>query len=230
MQRLSNQSLLLIAVVAAVFAGAYTLVGHNTTSIKNGATHAGVVEIAEPTQPSGLQHATFAMGCFWHSEEMFLELKGVTDVIPGYCGGSEPSPDYETVSSGTTGYAESVNVTFDPTIITYRQLLEVFFAEHDPTSLNRQGPDSGPQYRSAVFYRNAEQKKQIDEYIATLTSSHKYSSPIVTQVAPFRKFYRAEEYHLRYFRNHPDHSYIRHVTLPEILSFRNRFANLLRKD
>ncbi len=173
-----------------------------------------------------LQHATFALGCFWHSEEIFLEIKGVKNAVPGYSGGTEADPSYEMVGSGETRYAESVNVEYDSTQISYRKLLEVFFAEHDPTSLNRQGPDEGPQYRSAIFYHNAEQKQEADAYIAQI--SGKYSSPIVTQVAPFTGFHQAEDYHLRYFRNHPDQPYIAGVTKPEVDKFRRDFPELVK--
>lgn len=175
-----------------------------------------------------LQHATFAMGCFWHSEEIFLEIKGVKEALPGYCGGSEPNPSYELVGSGSTGYAESVDVAFDPKEISYAKLLEVFFREHDPTTRDRQGPDEGPQYRSAIFYHNTQQKWEADVYIAKLTAAHKFSSPIVTQLAPFSRFYRAEGYHLRYFRKHPDEPYVASVTRPEVEKFRRDFPELLK--
>ena len=177
---------------------------------------------------STLQHATFAMGCFWHSEEIFLEIKGVKDALPGYCGGTSANPSYEEVGTGTTGYAESVDIAYDPAQISYEKLLEVFFAEHDPTTLNRQGPDEGSQYRSAIFYHDASQKKAAEDYIAKLASSHRYSNKIVTQVAPYDKFYRAEDYHLRYFRKHPSQPYVAAVTTPEVEKFRKDFPDLLQ--
>ena len=173
-----------------------------------------------------LQHATFAMGCFWHSEEIFLELRGVKNAVPGYCGGTEPNPSYDLVGSGSTRYAESVDVEYDPSQISYRQLLEVFFAEHDPTTIDRQGPDEGPQYRSAIFYHNAEQQREAEEYIKQIAGH--YPSPIATQVAPFSKFWQAEAYHLRYFRNHPYEPYITEVTRPEVEKFRRDFPALLK--
>lgn len=215
--------------VCALLLGAYAFVGREHPPVNNDAKANGVRELDETATTPGLEHATFALGCFWHSEEMFLELKGVENALPGYCGGTEKDPDYETVGSGSTGYAESVDVTFDPKVISYRQLLEVFFAEHDPTMLNQQGPDVGSQYRSAVFYRNADQKKAIEEYLASLKQSHKYSKPIVTEVSPYRKFYRAEDYHLRYVQKHPDESYVAHVTIPELQQFRHDFPQLLKK-
>jgi len=186
-------------------------------------------KLLDVTSDSTLRHATFAMGCFWHSEEIFLEIKGVKEALPGYSGGTAANPSYEDVSTGTTGHAESVEVTFDPREISYEKLLEVFFAEHDPTTLNRQGNDEGPQYRSAIFYHNAAQEKAARAYIARLTDNHRYASPKVTQVAPFQKFYRAEEYHLRYFRNHPDQPYCAMVTKHEVEKFRKDFPDLVKQ-
>ncbi len=175
---------------------------------------------------STTQHATFAMGCFWHSEEIFLEIKGVKNALPGYCGGMRPDPSYDLVSTGTTRYAESVDVEYDPTQISYQTLLEVFFAEHDPTTKDREGPDEGPQYRSAIFYHNAEQMQEAEAYMRQIAGN--YSNPIVTQLAPFTKFWRAEDYHLRYYRHHPDQPYIASVTKPEVEKFRKDFPELLK--
>ena len=175
---------------------------------------------------STLQHATFALGCFWHSEEIFLEIKGVKNAVPGYCGGTEPNPSYDLVGSGSTRYAESVDVEYDPAQISYQRLLQVFFAEHDPTTVDRQGPDEGPQYRSAIFYHSPEQQQEAENYIREIAG--KYGSPIVTQLAPFTKFYQAEDYHLRYFRNHPDQPYIAAVTMPEVEKFRKDFPELVK--
>jgi len=177
---------------------------------------------------STFEHATFALGCFWHSEEIFLEIKGVKEALPGYAGGTVVDPTYDEVCSNGTGHAETVDVTYDPSQISYAKLLEVFFAEHDPTTMNRQGPDIGSQYRSAIFYHNADQKREAETYIAKLTSEHKYASPIVTQVVPFTKFYRAEDYQLRYYRNHPDQGYVAGVTKPEVEKFRRDFPELVK--
>jgi peptide-methionine (S)-S-oxide reductase len=187
-------------------------------------------EIKESLDPNKTyEHATFALGCFWHSEEIFLEIKGVKEALPGYSGGTAPDPSYEEVCTGSTGHAESVDVTFDPSVISYSKLLEVFFAEHDPTTPNYAAPDEGPQYRSVIFYRNDDQKKQAEGYIAKLTASHKFSNPIITQVTPFTKFYKAEDYHIRYYRNHPSgQSYIDHVTKPEVEKFRKDFPDLVK--
>jgi peptide-methionine (S)-S-oxide reductase len=187
-------------------------------------------EVGEVLEPGkNYEHATFALGCFWHSEEIFLEIKGVKEALPGYCGGTEKDPSYEMVGTGSTGYAESVDVTFDPSVISYGKLLEVFFAEHDPTTPNYAYPDEGHQYRSVIFYRNADQKKQSEDYIAKLTASHKYDKPVITQVTPFTKFYKAEEYHIRYYRNHPSgQPYIDHVTKPEVEKFRKDFPEWVK--
>jgi peptide-methionine (S)-S-oxide reductase len=201
-----------------------TLVAVRCTS--RGSAHNEAAPLVMDQQNGTLEHATFAMGCFWHSEEMFLEIKGVHDAIPGYAGGTTPSPTYEEVGSGETGYAESVEVTFDPTVISYQQLLDVFFKEHDPTSLNRQGPDVGSQYRSAVFYHTPAQKQAIETYLARAKA--KYPRPIVTDVAPFTKFYKAEDYHQRYVRNHPDQPYVANVTIPELNQFKRDFPDLLK--
>jgi peptide-methionine (S)-S-oxide reductase len=184
--------------------------------------------LTEQPADSTLQHATFAMGCFWHSEEIFSEIKGVVHALPGYAGGAQKNPSYEEVSTGSTGYAESVDVAFDPSKISYAKLLEVFFAEHDPTTPDAQYPDEGPQYRSAIFFHSPEQKQEADAYIAKLTSEHKFSGPIVTQVAPYSTFYTAEQYHIHYYRLHPDQPYIAGVTRQEVEKFRKDFPELVR--
>lgn len=165
--------------------------------------------------------AYFAEGCFWHAEIVFQSLVGVRDAVSGYAGGSDKHPDYEKVCSGTTGHAESVQVFYDPSKISYATLVSAFFASMDPTELNRQGPDEGTQYRSIVFYRNDDEKKIIDEEIAR--DSKKYRSKIVTQVLPFTSFYPAESYHQEYIKNHPDNPYVEHVSIPDWLEFKKTF-------
>ena len=179
-------------------------------------------------QKSKTEEATFAMGCFWHSEEIFLEIKGVIDAKPGYSGGTEKNPTYEQVSTGSTRYAESVNVTYDPATISYEQLLMVFFKEHDPTTPDFSYPDEGSQYRSMIFYHSPQQKVAAEKYIAELKKSGKYKKPIITQVEAFKQFHQAEAYHLRYFRNHPDQPYIAGVTRPEVERFRKDFPALVK--
>jgi len=161
---------------------------------------------------------------------MFSEIKGVISALPGYSGGTEKDPNYEMVGTGSTRYAESVEVIYDPTVISYGKLLQVFFTEHDPTTPNYQAPDAGPQYRSVIFYHNTVQKKEAEDYIAKLTSIHSFKAPIVTEVAPFVKFYPAEAYHVRYYRNHPDEGYIAGVTRPEVEKFRRDFPELLKAE
>lgn len=164
--------------------------------------------------------ATFAQGCFWHSEIVFQSLAGVRDAVSGYSGGTKPNPDYETVCTGTTGHAEAVQVYYDPSKISFATLVKAFFASQDPTTLNRQGNDEGTQYRSIAFYRNDTEKKIIEAEIKQLTDSKKYSSKIVTEVVPFKKFYNAEDYHQEYIHFHPDNSYVSNVSIPDYLNFR----------
>ena len=165
--------------------------------------------------------AYFAEGCFWHAEIVFQSLVGVRDAVSGYAGGTDKHPDYERVCSGTTGHAETVQVFYDPSKISYATLVSAFFASMDPTELNRQGPDEGTQYRSAVFYRTDDEKKIIDEEIAR--DSKKYHSKIVTQVLPYTNFYPAESYHQEYIKNHPDNPYVEHVSIPDWLEFKKTF-------
>ena len=177
------------------------------------------------------QTAVFAGGCFWGIEAVFEHIKGVTHATSGYAGGTVGSPTYEQVSSGTTGHAEAVRVTFDPTQVSYATLLEVFFAvAHDPTELNRQGPDVGTQYRSAIFYANEEQKSAAEAFIAKLTREKRYSRPIVTQVAKLGRFYDAEAYHQGYAIRHPDQPYIAMFDLPKVEHLRKQFPQLYRES
>ena len=183
---------------------------------------------AAQVQAKGLQLATFAGGCFWCTEAVFERLKGVDRVISGYSGGREKNPTYEQVSAGATGHAEAVQIYFDPKQVTYPELLEVFFATHDPTTLNRQGPDEGKQYRSAVFYHNPEQQQQAVAYVKELTAKHTYPNRIVTQLAPYKAFYPAEDYHQDYYEHNPDNPYIRSVTAPKVHKFEKQFKARLK--
>lgn len=175
------------------------------------------------------QTAILAGGCFWCLEAVFDDLKGVESVESGYSGGHVPNPTYKQVCSDTTGHAEVVRVTFDPTIITYRDLLKVFFAIHDPTTLNRQGNDIGASYRSAIFYLDDEQKRAAEEVIAELTAAQLWPNPIVTEVAPFDAFYLAEDYHQEYFANNPFQPYCMAVVAPKVTKFRKQFVERLKK-
>jgi peptide-methionine (S)-S-oxide reductase len=174
--------------------------------------------------------ATFAAGCFWSMEAIFKQLKGVEKVEPGYAGGKVVKPSYEQVETGNTGHAEALNITFDPKVITYRDLLEVLLTVRDPTTVNKQGPDEGPQYRSVIFYRTEEQHKAADEMIQKFNASHLWANPIVTEVKPFNNFYRAEDYPVDYYRKHPDEPYCKHVILPEIKEFQAKFKAKLKKS
>ena len=175
------------------------------------------------------QHVVLAGGCFWGMEGVFESLRGVSNVISGFAGGSKETAHYETVSTGTTGHAESVEITFDPAQISYAELLKVyFFVAHDPTQVNRQGPDSGTQYRSAIFYENDAQKQTALAYIHTLQAQKKFSAPIVTQVVPLRGFYAAEDYHQHYLKNHPYDPYIVYNDMPKLAALREKFPQLLK--
>ena len=174
-----------------------------------------------------VQTAVFAGGCFWGVDAVFKHVKGVTQVVSGYAGGSAESANYEQVSSGSTDHAESVRITYDPSRISYGQLLKVFFSvAHDPTELNRQGPDTGTQYRSAVFFANDEQKRVAEAYIAQLQAARTFRKPIVTQVAPLKAFYDAEGYHQDYLARHPDQPYIIVYDLPKLADLKKRFPAL----
>ena len=192
---------------------------------------AGAVSASEgvPQRTSTLQTAVFAGGCFWGVDGVFKHVKGVTRVVSGYAGGQAPTAHYEVVSTGTTGHAESVEVTYDPSLVSYDDLLKVFFlVAHDPTELNRQGPDEGTQYRSAIFFTDAEQRKIADDYIAKLKREKMFSDPIVTQVVPLKAFYPAEGYHQNYLEHHPDNPYIVINDLPKIEALREKFPELYK--
>ena len=167
-------------------------------------------------------------GCFWCTEAVFTELKGVVSVVPGYAGGSVAHPSYEQVCTGNTGHAEAIQVTFDPAVVSLHDLLTVFFTTHDPTTLNRQGNDVGTQYRSVVFYRNAEQKATTEQVIKELQAEHLYRKPFVTQVVPFSEFYPAEEYHHNYFARNPERAYCQLVIAPKVAKFRSKFTGRLK--
>lgn len=172
--------------------------------------------------------ATFATGCFWCTEAKFKQLRGVEQVTSGFTGGHVAHPTYEQVCTGTTGHAEACNIVYDPKVISYDELLEAFFVAHDPTQLNRQGNDVGTQYRSAIFYHNAQQKQKADYYIAKLNAAHAYKSKIVTQVAPYTVFYKAEDYHQNYYALHGDQPYCKYVIQPELEKFKAVFKNKLK--
>ena len=182
----------------------------------------------ERAELDGMQKATFGSGCFWCTEALFQELKGVKAVVSGYSGGFVPNPTYEAVCSGSTGHAEVVQITFDPAVISYEELLEVFWKTHDPTTLNRQGGDFGTQYRSVVFTHNDEQKKLAEHYKAKLDESQAFPAPIVTEITKFSRFYAAETHHQNYNDNNGQDRYCQAVIRPKLEKFRQVFAKKLR--
>ncbi len=176
-----------------------------------------------------LQTATLAGGCFWCLEAVFLELKGVKAVVSGYTGGKTINPSYREISSGTTGHAEAVQVTFDPAEISFQDIIEVFFTIHDPTTLNRQGADKGTQYRSAVFFNDDGQSRIIQEVMDEVEKSAIWKDPLVTEVTPLNNFYKAEEYHQNYYKQNSEQAYCRLVIDPKVAKFRKQFIEKLKK-
>jgi len=172
--------------------------------------------------------AVFGGGCFWCLEEIFLQITGVKSVESGYAGGFTEKPSYKEICSGETGHAEVIKIEFDPGIVSYDQLLEVFFYIHDPSTLNRQGNDIGGQYRSVIFFTSAEQEKSARTFINNLKNDKKYPKPIVTEIEPLDKFYRAEDYHQKYFSSNPSQPYCQLIISPKIKKFREKFAGLLK--
>ncbi|MGZ9163784.1 MAG: peptide-methionine (S)-S-oxide reductase MsrA [Anaerolineales bacterium] len=179
---------------------------------------------------TNLHTATLAGGCFWCLEAVFDEIKGIHSVESGYAGGHMDNPSYRAVCNGDTGHAEVIQVHFDPNIVSYRDLLNVFFAIHDPTTLNRQGADTGTQYRSAIFYHDDEQKKIAEELIKDLNSQHIWDKPIVSEVTKLDKFYMAEDYHQEYFARNPYQPYCQAVVAPKVSKFRKHFLEMLKKQ
>ena len=175
-----------------------------------------------------LDVTTFGSGCFWCTEAIFEGLKGVQSVVSGYSGGNVPNPSYESVCSGKTGHAEVSQITFDPQIISYDELLEIFWKTHNPTTLNQQGNDVGTQYRSVIFYHNDEQKKKAEHYKNELNKSGAWDNPVITEITPFSKFYIAEQYHQHYFERNPYQGYCSFVIAPKVEKFRKVFTDKLK--
>ncbi len=193
---------------------------------------AGDEKLSETSTESGSKTeatATLAGGCFWCTEAVFERMEGVKDVVSGYIGGTVPNPTYEQVCSKKTGHAEAIEIIYDPSKTTYEELLEVFFKTHDPTTKNKQGADEGPQYRSAVFYHNEEQKKAAQKYIAKLDESREFKSPIVTTLERATKFYPAEEYHQDFYRRNPNYGYCQFVVRNKVRKFNREFGDKLKK-
>ena len=181
------------------------------------------------TMPEGREIATLGAGCFWCVEAVFVELKGVDKVVSGYSGGAKPNPTYEAVCGGNTGHAEVIQVTFDPKVISFADILRVFFTTHDPTTLNRQGADTGTQYRSAIFYHSPEQKAIAEQVVHEITAEQLYRNPIVTEVTEFTEFFPAEEYHQNYFADNPGQGYCAIVIAPKVRKFREKYTALLKQ-
>lgn len=180
---------------------------------------------------SNLETATFAGGCFWCTEAIFKKLKGVEEVISGYSGGRTVNPSYEDVSSGDTGHAEAIQIRFDPSIISFEQLVEIFFKLHDPTTLNQQGADIGEQYRSAIFYHSEEQKEIADKVMEQFEKDKVYDDPIVTEITEFSNFYKAEDYHQDYYENNRNsNAYCRIVIDPKITKLYKDFKDIVKED
>jgi peptide-methionine (S)-S-oxide reductase len=173
--------------------------------------------------------ATLAGGCFWCLEAVFADLRGVEKVESGYSGGATDNPTYGQVCSGTTGHAEVVQVTFDPKLISFKEILEIFFVIHDPTTINRQGADAGTQYRSAIYFHTPEQKMITEQVIKEINASGIWNAPIVSEVAPVRVFYKAEDYHQEYYKNNPEQMYCQLVIAPKVSKFRKQFTDRLKK-
>jgi peptide-methionine (S)-S-oxide reductase len=176
------------------------------------------------------QKATFAAGCFWCEESVFEGVKGVTEVISGYSGGTSKNPSYEEVGSGKSGHAETVEIYYDSTKVSFQSLLKVFFASEDPTQINAQGPDEGSQYRSIVFYRNALEKKLTENYIDLLNKSGKYEKPIATQVVPFKEFWKAEAHHQNYIEQHPEDPYVQQESIPRIKRTQKQLPDFFKPE
>jgi peptide-methionine (S)-S-oxide reductase len=207
--------------------GVLPLVALAACSVSDAAVTLPDPAVDTPAAAKGMQTAVFAGGCFWGIEAVFEHIKGVTNAVSGYSGGTADTAKYNVVSSGSTGHAEAVQVTYDPAKVSYGQLLKVFFSvAHNPTELNRQGPDTGPQYRSAIFHVNDEQKRVAQAYIAQLQSAKIFPRPIVTELVPLKAFYAAEDYHQDYVVHHPDQPYIVYNDLPKVASLKKQFPQL----
>ena len=194
-----------------------------TTSVSQNATKKPMT-----TNSNGLQKATFGGGCFWCTEAVFLDVKGVKAVESGYTGGTTKNPTYKEVSSGLTGHAEVIQIAYDPAIVSYDVLVEIFWNTHDPTTLNKQGADEGTQYRSVIFYHDETQKKVATEYMAQLEASHVYPGRIVTEISPLTAYYKAEDYHQNYYALNQNQGYCQYVIRPKVDKFRKQFRDKLK--
>ena len=185
-------------------------------------------ERSRTVKPKRMEVATLGGGCFWCTEAVFSQLKGVQKVEPGYSGGELENPTYEQVSTGTTGHAEAVQVTFDPDVISFKEILQIFFSTHDPTTLNRQGPDVGTQYRSVIFYHNDQQRAIAEQVMKEISEQGIFDAPLVTRVEPFKAFYEAEDYHKDYFKRHQGQAYCTLVIAPKMAKLRELYLSKLK--
>jgi peptide-methionine (S)-S-oxide reductase len=217
-------------IVFPLFAAVILLVSCN--ALTNNSASAGKIRevpLADQTVYGALDTATLAAGCFWCVEAVFENLYGVKEAVSGYAGGHTKNPTYEEVCSHTTGHTETVQVYYDPKLITYQTLLEVYFASQDPTQVNGQGPDHGDSYRSVIFYKNEAERTQAEAYKKQLNESGKYTKPIAVIIEPLKVFYMAEAYHQNYERNHPENPYVQNVSIPRIEKMKAQFPKLLKK-
>jgi peptide-methionine (S)-S-oxide reductase len=216
--------------IPLLFVGLFGLTGCQQQSSGTAEASTDTSPATLPTLKPGEAIATFAAGCFWCTEAEFESLRGVREVVSGYAGGDLDKPTYEQVGSGQTGHAESIQVYYDPKVIPFDTLVKGFFIGHDASSLNRQGPDVGTQYRSIAFYRTPEEKASIEAAIKREDASGHYSRPVVTQVLPFKEFFPAEVYHQGYYYTHPNEMYVSSVSRPKVEKFRERMASWLKPD
>jgi len=214
------------ALVMAVVAGGFMLAGCNQPSVQSQSLNVSMLNRTMEMTDT----ATFGAGCFWCTEAVFQELKGVLKVTSGYSGGHVANPTYEQVTAKTTGHAEVTQIVYNPEVISFDELLEVFWKTHDPTTPNRQGADVGPQYRSAIFYHTATQKELAEKYKADLDKSGAFDAPIVTEISPYKNFYSAEDYHQNFYANNPNYGYCTYVIKPKLDKFRKVFQEKLRKS
>ncbi len=211
-----------ILAIALAFSSMACQSKEKKTMTESNATNPDVVQ-------KKLEVATLAGGCFWCTEAVFLEIDGVKTVLRGYIGGATVNPTYEEISTGRTGHAEAIEIVFDPNVVSFGELLEIFFATHDPTTLNRQGADVGTQYRSEVFYHNEQQKKITEDYIALMNLENTFGKPIVTAISKAPKFYVAEDYHKNYYSRNTNQSYCSYVITPKINKLKDKFKDKLKK-
>jgi peptide-methionine (S)-S-oxide reductase len=229
MRKVSLVSLMAIALVGSISYIVFSSPASKPSAVLREGTFPNPQTDIPASTLRGEQTLVLAGGCFWGMEAVFEHLKGVSNVVSGFSGGSADTAYYETVSTGQTGHAESIKITYDPSQISYGQLLKVFFSvAHDPTQLNRQGTDEGTQYRSAIFFSNAAQQQVAEVYVKQLNQAHVFSQPIVTQIGPLQKFYAAEDYHQDFIAHHPDYPYVVINDLPKLNQLKQKFAALYR--